>query len=228
MSIKKWNSQDRPREKLMELGARNLTDAELLAILIGSGNTEKNAVELARDILHSADNDLFALGKYTVDDFSSSFKGIGKAKAVAIVAALELGRRRKDNEKQTIKIKSSRDVFDIFQPLIGDVPYEEFWVLYLNRANKVVAKQNLSHGGTTGTVVDEKLIIRTALLKYAESLILCHNHPSGNIQPSEADKQITGKIKSAAAFFSIKLLDHLIIAGNNYYSFADEGEVELL
>ncbi len=223
MSIKKWNSHDRPREKLMELGVRNLTDAELLGILIGSGNTEKNAVELAREILYSADDDLFMLGKYTVDDFASSFKGIGKAKAVTIVAALELGRRRKKNEKQTIKIKSSRDVFDIFQPLIGDVPHEEFWVLYLNRANRVIAKQNLSQGGTTGTVVDEKLIIRTALLKYAEGLILCHNHPSGNTNPSDADIEITIKIKNATSFFNINLLDHIIIGGNSFSSFADEG-----
>jgi len=227
MSIKKWNSQDRPREKLTEQGARSLTDAELLAILIGSGNTEKNAVELAREILQFADNDLFILGKYTVDDFASGFKGIGTAKAVTIVAALELGRRRKENEneKRHKSIKSSSDVFDVFQPLIGDTPHEEFWVMYLNRSNRIISKQKLSSGGTTGTVVDEKLIIRTALLKYAESIILCHNHPSGNTVPSKADIQITEKIKNAASFFSIKLLDHIIIGGNNFSSFADDGQL---
>ena len=227
MSIKKWNEQDRPREKLVEQGARSLTDAELLAILIGSGNTEKNAVELAREILQSANNDLFVLGKYTVDDFSSVFKGIGPAKAVTIVAALELGRRRKENEndKRRKPIKSSQDVFEVFQPLIGDTPHEEFWVMYLNRSNRIIAKQQLSSGGTTGTVVDEKLIIRTALLKYAESIILCHNHPSGNISPSQADIQITEKIKNAGSFFSIKLLDHIIIGGNSFSSFADDGRL---
>ena len=227
MSIKKWNEQDRPREKLVEQGARSLTDAELLAILIGSGNTEKNAVELAREILQSANNDLFVLGKYTVDDFSSVFKGIGQAKAVTIVAALELGRRRKENEndKRRKPIKSSQDVFEVFQPLIGDTPHEEFWVMYLNRSNRIIAKQQLSSGGTTGTVVDEKLIIRTALLKYAESIILCHNHPSGNISPSQADIQITEKIKNAGSFFSIKLLDHIIIGGNSFSSFADDGRL---
>ncbi len=225
MSIKKWSSQERPREKLMELGVRNLTDAELLAILIRSGNSKKNALELARDILQSADNDIFNLGKYTVDDFVSSFKGIGMAKAVTIVAALELGRRRKEKENKTIKIKSSHDVFDIFQPLIGDVPHEEFWVLYLNRANHVIAKRSFSLGGTTGTVVDIKLIVRTALLKYAESLILCHNHPSGNTNPSVEDEKITTNIKEAASFFSIKLLDHIIIGGNTFSSFADDGKL---
>ncbi|MCD6366670.1 MAG: DNA repair protein RadC [Bacteroidales bacterium] len=227
MSIKKWSSQDRPREKLVEQGARSLTDAELLAILIGSGNTEKNAVELAREILHSADDDLFVLGKSTIDDFVSSFKGIGTAKAVTIVAALELGRRRKENEneKRRKSIKSSQNVFEILQPLIGDTPHEEFWVMYLNRSNRIISKQKLSSGGTTGTVVDEKLIIRTALLKYAESIILCHNHPSGNTVPSKADIQITEKIKNAASFFSIKLLDHIIIGGNNFSSFADDGRL---
>jgi len=225
MSIKKWSSQDRPREKLMELGVKNLTDAELLAILIRSGNAKKNALELARDILQSADNDMFNLGKYTVDDFVSSFKGIGLAKAVTIVAALELGRRRKEKENKVIKIKSSQDAFDIFQPLIGDVPHEEFWVLYLNRANHVIAKQRFSRGGTVGTVVDVKLIIRTALLKYAESLILCHNHPSGNTNPSVEDVKITTNIKDAASFFSIKLLDHIIIGGNTFSSFADDGRL---
>jgi len=225
MSIKKWSTQDRPREKLMELGVKNLTDAELLAILIRSGNAKKNALELARDILQSADNDMFNLGKYTVDDFVSSFKGIGLAKAVTIVAALELGRRRKEKENKVIQIKSSQDVFDIFQPLIGDVPHEEFWVLYLNRANHVITKQRFSRGGTVGTVVDVKLIIRTALLKYAESLILCHNHPSGNTNPSPEDVKITANIKDAASFFSIKLLDHIIIGGNTFSSFADDGRL---
>jgi len=225
MSIKTWNRQERPREKLMEQGVRMLTDAELVAILIGSGNIEKNAVELAREILASANDDLFQLGKNTVDDFVSSFKGIGKAKAVTIVAALELGRRRKNSDRKTDKINNSHDVFDIMQPLIGDIPYEEFWVLYLNRANNIIAKQNFSQGGTSHTVVDEKLIIRTALVKYAESLILCHNHPSGNINPSSADRQVTTKIKNAANYFSIRLLDHIIIAGNHYYAFSDNGEI---
>lgn len=221
MSIKKWDTQDRPREKLIEQGVKRLTDAELLAILIGSGNTKQNAVELARDILDGADNNLFRLGQKTIDDFVTAYNGIGTAKAVTIVAAMELGRRRKDNEYSVIKITSSTDVYDFFYPLIGDANHEEFWVLYLNRANRVIAKEQISSGGTAGTVVDEKLIIRSALLKYAESLILCHNHPSGNINPSEQDKVITQKIKSASAFFSIKLLDHIIVTGNGFFSFAD-------
>jgi len=223
MSIKKWDTQDRPREKLIEQGVKRLTDAELLAILIGSGNVDQNAVELARDILAGADNDLYRLGQKNIDDFVTSYKGIGTAKAVTIVAALELGRRRKESEHSVVKITSSSDVYDLFLPLVGDANHEEFWVLYLNRANRVIAKEQISSGGTTGTVVDEKLIIRSALLKYAESLILCHNHPSGNINPSEQDKAITQKIKSATAFFSIKLLDHIIVTGKSFFSFADSG-----
>ena len=222
-SIKEWAVEDRPREKLLSKGTRALSDAELLAILIGSGNVKESAVELSRRILLSAKNDLSELGK---KDASSllKFNGIGEAKAVNIMAALELGRRRKENSaSDKITIANSMDAANFFRPLLEDLPHEEFWILLLNRSNTVIDKFMVSQGGVTGTVIDVKIILKTALEKLACSMILCHNHPSGNLTASEADKKVTQKIKDAAELMEISILDHVIIAHDQYLSFADEG-----
>ena len=223
LSIKKWAEEDRPREKLLLKGTRSLSDAELLAILIGSGNLTESAVELSRRIFASANNDLNELGKKQITDLTR-FKGIGKAKAVTIVAALELGRRRKE-QLATAKttISQSADAADYFRPFLEDLNHEEFWILLLNRSNKVIDKLMVSQGGVSGTVIDVKIILKTAVEKLASGLILCHNHPSGNINASEADLEITGKIKSAAALLEIAVLDHIIIAHEKHLSFADNG-----
>ena len=222
-SIKYWSESDRPREKLMQKGIESLSDSELIAILIGSGNANKSAVGLAREVLESYNNNLNTLGKKSYKDFMK-FRGIGEAKAVSIVAALELGRRRKleDAEIQE-KITSSSNAFNYFQPKIGDLAHEEFWIMFLNRANIVIDTMKISQGGTTGTVMDVKLIIKHAIERLAQGLIVAHNHPSGNKQPSDSDIQITKKIKEAAKLLDISLLDHIIIANNEYYSFADSG-----
>ena len=225
LSIKEWAVEDRPREKLLNMGSRSLSDAELLAILIGSGNSKESAVELSRRILQSANNDLAQLGK---KDASSllKFNGIGEAKAVNIMAALELGRRRKESSApaRTV-ITKSQDAADYFRPLLEDLPHEEFWVLLLNRSNTVIDKMMVSRGGVTGTVTDVKIILKTALEKLACALVLCHNHPSGNLIASEADRKITQKIKEAAQLMEITVLDHVIIAHDQYLSFADEGMI---
>jgi DNA repair protein RadC len=203
-------------------GSQSLSDAELIAILIGSGTKSISAVDLARQILHMAGNSLDKLGKYSVTDLKK-IKGIGLAKAISILAALEIGRRRKLSDGITgIKITGSSDVFNIMYPAIGDLNYEEFWVIFLNRSNKVDCKCKISQGGITGTVTDIRLILRKALENLSTSIILCHNHPSGNLQPSEADINITRRLKESSTLMDIALLDHLIIAGKNYYSFADE------
>ncbi|GGI58298.1 RadC family protein [Winogradskyella haliclonae] len=221
-SIKNWSQDDQPREKLRDKGKSTLSDAELVAILIGSGSKEESAVDLCKRILASVDNNLNTLGKLSLKQLQS-FKGIGEAKAITIAAALELGRRRKleDAVKQE-KIKSSRDVYDIMQPILGELSHEEFWILYLNNSNKVMHKQQLSKGGITGTLVDVRLVLKQALEVGALALILCHNHPSGTLKPSEADKNITQKMKTAALSLDIKVLDHLIITEKAYFSFADE------
>jgi DNA repair protein RadC len=223
MNLKNWAVEDRPRERLMHNGSRALSDAELIAILIGSGNPEETAVELSRRILLSVDNNLNDLGRKTVEHFCE-FKGIGEAKAVTIMAALELGRRRKtlDNPDKT-RIAGSRDVADIFTPVIGDLEIEEFWILLLNRSNRVISKFMTSMGGFTSTIIDVRAIMRKALEKAATSMILCHNHPSGNLLPSDADLAITRKIRDAGNLMDIKVLDHLIITQTSYYSFADNG-----
>jgi len=223
LCIKEWAVEDRPREKLMLKGTRSLSDAELLAILIGSGNTEESAVELSRRILTAAGNDLNELGKKQLNDLQK-FKGIGEAKAVNIIAALELGRRRKEQmpAEKTV-ITSSADAAVFFRPLLEDLPVEEFWILLLNRSNAVIDKFMVSQGGLTGTVIDVKIILKTALEKLASAMILCHNHPSGNTKPSDADRNITRKIKQAAEMMEISVLDHVIIAHHQYFSFADEG-----
>lgn len=222
-SIKNWAEDDKPREKLMLKGKASLSDAELIAILIGSGNRNESAVSLSKRILLSVDHNLNALGKLSLKQLME-FKGIGEAKAVSITAALELGRRRRVEESIELqKITSSKAVFEIMQPIIGELPHEEFWVLYLNNSNKVIYKSQLSKGGITGTVVDVRLIFKTALEQNAISVILSHNHPSGKLQASDADMEITKKLKIAGEQLDIKVLDHIIITENGYFSFRDEG-----
>lgn len=221
-SIKNWSQDDQPREKLRDKGKASLSDAELVAILIGSGSREESAVDLCKRILASVDHNLNALGKLSIKQLMD-FKGIGEAKAITIAAALELGRRRRlEDALHQDKISSSRSVFDIMQPVLGELPHEEFWILYLNNSNKVIQKNQLSKGGITGTLVDVRLVLKNALEVGATALILCHNHPSGTLKPSEADKAVTSKLKSAAKSLDIKVLDHLIITEKAYFSFADE------
>jgi len=204
-------------------GKMAISDAELVAILIGSGSRNESAVSLSKRILSSVNNNLNSLGKLSLKQLME-FKGIGEAKAIAIVAALELGRRRRAEESIELhKITSSKAVFEIMQPIIGELPHEEFWVLYLNNSNKVIYKSQLSRGGITGTVVDVRLIFKTALEQNAISVILTHNHPSGKLQASDADKEITKKLKIAGEQLDIKVLDHIIITENGYFSFQDEG-----
>jgi DNA repair protein RadC len=222
-SIKNWAEDDKPREKLMLKGKQALSDAELIAVLIGSGSRNESAVDLSKRILKSVDNNLNALGKLSLKQLME-FKGIGEAKAISIAAAMELGRRRREEETVELKkITSSKAVFEIMQPIIGELPHEEFWVLYLNNSNKVIYKAQLSKGGITGTVVDVRLIYKTALEQNATSIILSHNHPSGKLQASDADLQITKKLKAAGEQLDIKVLDHIIITENGYLSFQDEG-----
>jgi DNA repair protein RadC len=223
LNIKEWAAEDRPREKLMGKGPRFLSDAELMAILIGSGNLNETAVELSRRILSDSDNDLNELGQKSID-YLKKFNGIGEAKAITIIAALELGKRRKETGIPDIgKITGSNDAAQLFFPLLSDLPHEEFWVAYLNRGNKVIDKQRISQGGITGTVTDVRLILKMAVEKLASGIILCHNHPSGSTEPSEADRKITDKLRQAGEVMDIPVLDHIIIAKNKYFSFADEG-----
>lgn len=223
LSIKEWAVEDRPREKMLVKGVRSLSEAELIAILIGSGNLEESAVEVSRRILASVNNNLNELGKKTIADLKK-FKGIGEVKAITIMAALELGRRRKESEpEERPKITTSGDAATIFKPLLSDLPHEEFWVLLLNRNNLVIDKFMVSQGGLAGTIIDVRIILKTALEKLACSMILCHNHPSGNLQPSDADKDITRKIREAGKQMDIPVLDHLIIGNDAYFSFSDEG-----
>ncbi|WP_437398121.1 RadC family protein [Flagellimonas lutimaris] len=222
-SIKNWADDDRPREKLVQKGSFVLSDAELIAILIGSGSRDESAVELSKRILASVNHNLNELGKLSVNHLMR-FKGIGEAKAVTIAAALEVGRRRRMEDTSKItKIKSSHDVFELLHPLIGELPHEEFWIVYLNNSNKVVHKAQLSKGGITGTLVDVRLVLKQALELGAVGIILAHNHPSGTLQPSTADKQITQKLKVASEALDIKVLDHLILSQHEYLSFADKG-----
>lgn len=226
LTITNWAEEDRPREKLMQKGIASLSDAELLAILIGSGNTEETAVELSRRILKHSQDNLLELGRRTVKELVANFKGIGEAKAIAIVAAMELGRRRKHAESLEKKqITASEDIFNLFYPLLSDLPHEEFWLLLLNRGNKVIDQVKISQGGLAGTVVDTRIILKAAIDKLASSVVLCHNHPSGRKTPSREDAQLTSKLKTAFEAIDIAMLDHLIIAGREYYSFADEGEL---
>ena len=225
-SIKQWSEEDRPREKLASQGRQNLTDAELIAILIGSGSRELSAVDLAKRILANCNNDLNQLAKLSLKDLTK-FKGIGEAKAISIAAALELARRRKPESFDIKKsITSSADAFEIMKGHFLDLPHEEFRVLMLNQANKTIKQELIGRGGITGTVADSRLIFRTALENRAVALILFHNHPSGRLVPSEADKQLTKKLLKAGKTLDIKVLDHLIVSDAGYFSFADEGILE--
>ena len=213
LSINQWALEDRPREKMMEKGAAALSDAELLAILIGSGNTEESAVELMRRLLLSCDNNL-----------NSRFKGMGPAKSITVMAALELGKRRKlQNTKERPQITCSKDIYDIFQPLMCDLEQEEFWVLLLNQATKLIDKVRISTGGIDGTYTDVRTILREALLQRATQIAVVHNHPSGNIRPSQPDKTLTEHIRKAADTMNIHLIDHVVVCEDGFFSFADEG-----
>jgi DNA repair protein RadC len=221
--ITHWSEDDKPREKLMLKGKSVLSDAELIAILIGSGNRNESAVDLSKRILASVDNNLNALGKLSIAQLMN-FKGIGEAKAISIIAAMDLGRRRRNEDViELTKITSSKAVFEVMQPIIGELSHEEFWVLFLNNSNKILFKTQLSKGGMTGTVVDTRIVFKIALEQNATSIILTHNHPSGKLQASDADIQITKKIKNAGQQLDIPVLDHIIITERGYYSFVDEG-----
>ncbi|MFH1319374.1 MAG: DNA repair protein RadC [Bacteroidota bacterium] len=224
LTIKSWAEEDRPREKLLLKGKSALSDVELIAILIRMGSKNESAVDVAKKIFKSVDNNLGELSKLSVRELINQFKGIGEAKAISIVAALELGRRRREEEglkRETIT--SSADIFEIMQPKIADEKHEEFWVLLLNKANKILVKQDISKGGVSGTVADPKIIFKLALENLASSIILCHNHPSGNLKPSEQDIQLTKKLKKSGEVMDIPVIDHIIITDSGYYSFADEG-----
>lgn len=222
-TIKNWAEGDRPREKLLQKGREFLSDAELLAILIGSGSKNESAVEVCKKILSKAGDNLNELGRFTVGQLME-VKGIGEARALTIIAALELGRRRRSSEAlEKRKISSSSSVFELMQPKIGELSHEEFWILYLNNSNKVIQEIPLSKGGITGTLVDVRLAFKQALQLSSTAVILVHNHPSGNLNPSSADKQLTQKFKTAGESLDIKVLDHLIITEKSYFSFADEG-----
>ncbi len=222
-SIKHWSEEDRPREKLIQTGKQNLSDAELIAILLGSGNRDLSALELSKHLLYQVDNNLDTLSKQSVHDLMR-YKGIGEAKAVSLIAGLELGKRcTKYQIIKRDKISSSADAFKLMRHKLRDLPYEEFWILYLNQSNKLIESVKLSQGGVSGTTVDTRLMLKHAIELLASSIILVHNHPSGNLRPSQQDIQITQKMASGAKVFDIQVLDHLIISDEHFFSFADEG-----
>lgn len=223
--IKNWLSEDRPREKLMEKGKESLSDSELLAILLGSGNRDESAIGLAQRMLHAVNGKIHLLAKFPIEKLTQ-FKGVGEAKAITIITALEFGKRRHmEMHSESEKISSSKDVFQIMNPLLGELEHEEFWVLFLNNSNKVLSKYQLSKGGLTATLVDTRLLLKRALEQLAVAVIICHNHPSGKLEPSRADTELTRKIKNACETVDIKLLDHLIITEKTYFSFADENQL---
>ncbi|MGV6845620.1 MAG: RadC family protein [Lutibacter sp.] len=223
LTIKNWDLDDRPREKLIKKGCDSLSNSELIAILIGSGSKNESAVSLAKRILIAYQSDLSKLSKIPLQELTQ-FKGIGTAKAVTLMAALELSKRKQLQQNEVIKrITSSKNVFQIMKPILGELPHEEFWILFLNNANNIIETYKQSQGGITGTVVDIRLIFKKAVQLHSVGLIICHNHPSGKLNPSIADKQLTEKINNAAKILDIKLLDHIIITENDYFSFADEG-----
>jgi DNA repair protein RadC len=226
LSIREWSEDDRPREKMARKGANTLSDAELLAILIGSGNTKESAVELSRRIMHECSDNINELARLSIADLCKRFNGIGPAKAITIMAALELGKRRKTNENSfRKKIGASNDLFELFEPILIDLTHEEFWVTYLDGANKVIDTNRLTQGGMRQTVVDLTMLLKMALDKKAISIAVAHNHPSGQNRPSTEDIKITNKIKTGCEAIGIQLIDHIIIARGSYYSFADEGQL---
>jgi len=226
LTIRDWAEGDRPREKMLRKGTQSLSDAELLAILIATGNNNETAVELARRILNECRDNLNELAQLTIADLCKRFKGIGEAKAITIMAALELGKRRKTSDMlERKKIVSSKDLFDLFEPQLVDLPHEEFWLGMLNGANKVIEIKRLTQGGSKQTVVDVPMLLKLALEKSAQAVAVAHNHPSGQNRPSHEDEVITRRIKSGCEAIGILLLDHIIIARGDYYSFSDEGKM---
>jgi DNA repair protein RadC len=226
LSIKEWAEADRPREKMLQKGMAALSDAELLAILIGSGNQEESAVQLAQRILHSVQNNLNELGKLSIKDLTAGFKGIGEAKAIAIAASLELGRRRNASEQpRKDNISCSKDAYMLFYPLLCDLRHEELWIALTNQASKVIEKTKISQGGTSATIADLRMILKAAIQSLAYGIFLCHNHPSGNALPSAQDDDLTRRVQNAAQLIGVELLDHLILSDNRYYSYADKGRI---
>jgi len=226
LSVKDWSPDDQPREKLLAKGMRALSDAELLAIILGSGSREESVVGLAQRILSSVNHNIDQLGKLSVKQLIADFKGVGEAKAVSIVAALEFGKRRKtENVFSQNQIRCSMDIYHYFFPLLGDLQYEEFWAIYLNRANRIIGRLKISQGGVSETSVDPRLIFKEGINLLATGIIICHNHPSGNRKPSHQDTVITKNIKQGAEILGMYLLDHLILCGGTYYSFVDEGKI---
>lgn len=223
LPIREWALEDRPREKLLANGINSLSNAELLSIIIGSGTRSDTAVELSRKLLKLVDNNLHELGKLDLPGLKK-VRGIGPVKAMAILACFELGKRRNSSSRlQDVTISGSKDAFDLFNPFLGELRHEEFWILLLNRANRVIDKIRISQGGISGTIIDARLILKNAVDRLASTIILCHNHPSGNLKPSDADIRITSKMKESANLMDINLIDHIIIGDNSYFSFADDG-----
>lgn len=226
LPIKSWATEDRPREKMLQKGVSSLTDAELLAILIGSGNSNESAVQLAQRILLHADNNLNSLAKLSVNDLVREFKGVGQAKAVTICAAMELGKRRNVSEiVQRSVIRCSNDAYQLFHPHLCDLPHEELWIALMNRSAKVIVKVKISQGGTGETTADIQLMLKAAISNLASGIILCHNHPSGNFHPSQSDDRLTHKLYRSAKLMDLSLLDHIIVCDGSYYSYADEGRL---
>lgn len=226
LTIRQWAEDDRPREKMLKKGQQSLSDAELLAILIGSGNKDESAVELSRRILQECSNNLNELARLSVAELCRQFKGIGEAKAITIKAALELGNRRKANAAIERKcIRNSTELFDVFEPIMADLPHEELWIALLNGANKVMEVKRLTQGGTRSTVVDVPMLLRLALERSAAAIAIAHNHPSGQCRPSREDHSITRQTKAGCEAIGIRFLDHLIVAGGTYYSFMDNGDI---
>ncbi|MDR1555471.1 MAG: DNA repair protein RadC [Tannerellaceae bacterium] len=226
LPVRQWAIEDRPREKMLQKGASALSDAELLAILIGSGSRTESAVQLSQRLLHSVNNSLSALGKLSVKEMTSGFKGIGEAKATTIAAALELARRRNGSERfRQESITCSKDVYTLFYPLLCDLAHEELWIALTNRAARVIEKVKISQGGVNETTADIRLILKPAIQSLACGIILCHNHPSGNAHPSPQDDALTHRVHDSARLMGINLSDHLILAGHTYYSYADEGRL---
>jgi len=227
LSVKNWSPEDRPREKLLLKGVNTLSNAELLAIILRSGTTKETVVELSQRILQSFGNDLNRLGKVSATQLMSDFKGIGKAKAIGIIAALELGKRRKAEEQLSSrkKIVTSVDIYNYFYPFLCDLPHEEFWALFLNRSNRIIDRFKISQGGISETIVDGKIIYKEAVSQLASYVVLCHNHPSGNHLPSPQDNTVTIRIKKGVELLDMILLDHVILTDGKYYSFADEGKI---
>ena len=225
LRLKEWAEEDRPREKMLLKGASSLSDAELMAILIGSGNSDETAVQLSQRILNNASNNLNTLGKFSIKELME-YKGIGEAKAITIVAAMELGRRKSVAEPEKRKlIRSSNDAFQIFYPILCDIPHEELWIALTNHAGKVIEKHKVSQGGLGETSADLRVIMKAAINATCHGIILCHNHPSGNIKPSQNDDTLTSRLGKAAQLMNMQLLDHIIICDKYYYSYADEGRL---